>query len=108
MQTFNVGDTVTFKIGNELLQDTIKFMDCDVIEGEKYDLTHVKLEPVTENDWEQAGIKANECIEDAKRKAEELYMQKALQHPELYKQSFKDAFILFYIEGYAAGFIKNM
>ena len=107
MQTFNVGDIVTFKIGNQIVQDTIKYIDCDVIEGEKYDLTHFQLEK-PKDDWEQAGIKAAKCIENAKRKAEEYFMKKALEYPELYKQSYKDVFILFYIEGYTQGFIENM
>jgi hypothetical protein len=38
-----VGDRVEFQIGEETIQDTIKYIDKNVIEGEKFDLTYVKF-----------------------------------------------------------------
>ena len=39
-----VGDKVQFQIGDEFIQDVITYIDENVIEGEKFDLTHVKFE----------------------------------------------------------------
>jgi hypothetical protein len=108
MNNLQVGDKVTFAIDGKFIQDTIKYIDCDVIEGERFDLTFLELEKVKEDDWQLAGIKAKECIEEATRKAEELFLRKSLENPEIYKPLYKDIFILFYIEGYTTGFIKNM
>jgi len=38
-----VGDRVEFQIGDETIQDTITYIDDNVIEGEKFDLTYVKF-----------------------------------------------------------------
>ena len=38
-----VGDRVEFQIGEETIQDTIKYIGTNVIEGEKFDLTYVKF-----------------------------------------------------------------
>jgi hypothetical protein len=38
-----VGDKVQFQIGEEILQDVIVYIDNEVIEGEKFDLTHIKF-----------------------------------------------------------------
>ncbi len=38
-----VGDKVQFQIGEEIFQDIITYIDNEVIEGEKFDLTHIKL-----------------------------------------------------------------
>ena len=41
-----VGDKVQFQIGEEVIQDVIIYIDNNVIEGEKFDLTYVKLSVV--------------------------------------------------------------
>jgi len=41
-----VGDTVEFIIGDEVFTDTITFIGDGVIEGEKFDLTHVRFRVV--------------------------------------------------------------
>lgn len=38
-----VGDKIQFQIDEETIEDVIVFIDDEVIEGEKYDLTHVKF-----------------------------------------------------------------
>jgi hypothetical protein len=38
-----VGDKVQFQIGEEILQDVIVYIDNEVIEGEKFDLTYIKF-----------------------------------------------------------------
>ena len=38
-----VGDTVEFMIGDEAIRDKITYIDIAIIEGELYDLTHVKF-----------------------------------------------------------------
>ena len=38
-----VGDKVQFQIDEETLEDVITFIDDNVIEGEKYDLTNVQF-----------------------------------------------------------------
>ena len=38
-----VGDKVQFQIDEETIEDVIVYIDDEVIEGEKYDLTHVKF-----------------------------------------------------------------
>lgn len=38
-----VGDKVQFQIDEETIEDVITFIDDNVIEGEKYDLTHVRF-----------------------------------------------------------------
>jgi hypothetical protein len=43
-----VGDKVQFQIGEEIIQDIITYIDSNVIEGEKFDLTYTKLSVVKE------------------------------------------------------------
>jgi hypothetical protein len=43
-----VGDKVQFQIGEEVIQDVITYIDSNVIEGEKFDLTYVKFTVVEE------------------------------------------------------------
>jgi hypothetical protein len=38
-----VGTRVEFTVGDEVLRDTITFIGDSVIEGEKFDLTHVRF-----------------------------------------------------------------
>ena len=38
-----VGDKVQFQIGEEIFEDVITYIGEGVIEGEKFDLTHVKF-----------------------------------------------------------------
>ena len=38
-----VGDKVQFQIDEETLEDVIVYLDGEVIEGERYDLTRVKF-----------------------------------------------------------------
>lgn len=41
-----VGTRVEFTVGDEVLSDTITFIGDGVIEGEKFDLTHVRFRVV--------------------------------------------------------------
>ena len=41
-----VGTQVEFTIGDEVLSDTITFIGDEVIEGEKFDLTHTRFRVV--------------------------------------------------------------
>jgi hypothetical protein len=41
-----VGDKVQFQVGEEAIQDVITYIDSNVIEGEKFDLTYTKLSVV--------------------------------------------------------------
>ena len=38
-----VGDKVQFQIGEKIFQDVITYIDNEVIEGEKFDLTYIKF-----------------------------------------------------------------
>ena len=42
-KNMKIGDKVQFQIGEEILQDVIVYVDNEVIEGEKFDLTHIKF-----------------------------------------------------------------
>ena len=41
-----VGTRVEFTVGDEVLSDTITFIGDEVIEGEKFDLTHTRFRVV--------------------------------------------------------------
>jgi hypothetical protein len=41
-----IGTRVEFTVGDEVLSDTITFIGDGVIEGEKFDLTHVRFRVV--------------------------------------------------------------
>ena len=41
-----VGTRVEFTVGDEVLSDTITFIGDEMIEGEKFDLTHVRFRVV--------------------------------------------------------------
>jgi len=41
-----VGDRVEFQIGEEIFEDVITYIGEGVIEGEKFDLTHVKFKVI--------------------------------------------------------------
>lgn len=41
-----VGDRVQFQIGEEIFEDVISYIGEGVIEGEKFDLTHVKFKVI--------------------------------------------------------------
>jgi urease beta subunit len=41
-----VGTRVEFTVGDEVLSDTITFIGDDLIEGEKFDLTHTRFRVV--------------------------------------------------------------
>ena len=41
-----VGTRVEFTVGDEVLSDTITFVGDEMIEGEKFDLTHVRFRVV--------------------------------------------------------------
>jgi hypothetical protein len=107
MQNFKVGDKVFFKSGDTYLQDTIKYMDCDVIQGEIYDLTFVELGHTSQEILDKINKEAEELVEKMKVKAEELFLQKALKFPEVFNETHKEAFILIYIEGFAAGYAEK-
>lgn len=38
-----VGDKVQFNIGEEVYTDTVRYVNGNKIEGEKYDLTYVRI-----------------------------------------------------------------
>lgn len=37
-----VGDTVEFQIGEEIMTDTVAYVNGRIVEGKKFDLTYVK------------------------------------------------------------------
>jgi hypothetical protein len=41
-----VGTRVEFTVGDEVLRDTITFIGNGIIEGEKFDLTHVRFQVI--------------------------------------------------------------
>lgn len=67
-----VGDKVQFQIDEETIEDVITFIDDDVIEGEKYDLSHVRFniiepkEPCKHENYSipvrhQSGVQIRKC-----------------------------------------------
>jgi hypothetical protein len=44
-----VGDKIEFQVGEETLQDVIVYMDKNVIEGERFDLTYIKFNKINQN-----------------------------------------------------------
>jgi K+/H+ antiporter YhaU regulatory subunit KhtT len=105
MQNLKVGDIVQIELNNQNEMDKIIHIDSNSIIGERYDLTNQNLKVLAnEKDIDE---QVAEVMQNAKNKAEELFLKKSIQYPEVYRETIKDAFILFFIEGYIQGYIKK-
>jgi len=102
MQNLRVGDIVEIELNNQKEIDKVIYIDSNSVIGEKSDLTNLKLKVLAnEKDIDE---QAAEVIRNAKNKAEELYIKKAIQYPEIYSENRKEAFLLFFLEGYIQGY----
>lgn len=102
MQSLRVGDIVQFELNNQNEMDKIIHIDSSSVIGQKYDLTNQNLKVLAnEKDIDE---QVAEVMKNAKNKAEELFLKKANQYPEVYKEYIKEAFLLFFIEGYVQGY----
>lgn len=104
-QDLQVGDIVSFEIDGKLELDRIAYMDSDVIEGDKYDLTFSKLKKIKSE--QEIDKEATDFIAEANRKAETFFYEKAKSFPQIYTETLKEAFSLFYLEGYVQGYKKT-